>query len=442
MHDDLDMTRVQPNSSLDEPIMETMNFLNEAAGRFPKAISFAAGRPPDEFVDTQSASRWIEQFVAFRAKTLDCPKERIYRTLGQYGETNGMIRDLVARWLATDDDTRIDPRAIMVTNGFQEALVTVLLGIFNRSNDVILAEDPSYVGLSGAAAIAGVSVAPVRVDRPVAEIVGQVIAEERRNSRNPRAFYVVPDYSNPSGRLLALSDRKELLALARRENLLILEDVAYRSFTYDGDILPSLKSLDAYGQVLQLGSFAKIFMPGVRLGYLVADQLVPGKSECLAEVLSKVKSFVSVLSAPVAQAVVGGCLVEQGFSLRTYNRGKIAACNLRRARLLECLEAIFGNDETLKHVVTWSRPSGGFFLCMTMPFEFGQDELLACAERYGVIVSPMSFFSLSGAFRNQIRLAFSHISMEAIEPGVEKLHAFTKEMFQRRAGKAISCASQ
>jgi (S)-3,5-dihydroxyphenylglycine transaminase len=417
---------VQMGPALGAPVMETMNFLNEAAARYPAAISFAAGRPPDAFVDSSAAQRWIERFVDYRATDLGRSRERVWRELGQYGDTNGMIADVIARWLERDEGLLVDPRAIMVTNGFQEALLVALLGLFDRERDVVIAEDPSYVGLAGAAAIAGVPVEPLPVDRPILEATAAAIEAVRRRGRVPRAVYVIPDHSNPSGRCLTLSEREGLLRLAREEGLLVLEDSAYRAFAYEGDPLPSLKALDDGGNVVCLGSFAKVFMPGVRLGFLVADQLVEGEGT-VAQALSKVKSFVSVLTSPVTQAIVGGLLVENEFSLKPYYADKVAECGRRRAHLLASLARVFGGSPELAGRVRWNQPTGGFFVVVTLPFEFGRQELVACAGNYGVIVSPMSFFALRGGFRNQVRLAFSNASPDEIDQGVERFQKFVRD---------------
>ena len=424
--------RVQTGPALSVPLMETMNFLNEAASRYPAAISLAAGRPADASVDARHATRWLERFVDYRATALGRSRDQVWCELGQYGDTNGMIGDVIARWLRRDEGLEVDPRAIMVTNGFQEALIVTLLGVLDRDHDVIIAQDPSYVGLAGAAAIAGIPVEPLPVDQPILEATAAAIAAVRRRGRVPKALYVIPDHSNPSGHCLTLGERRGLVDLAQREGVLILEDVAYRAFTYEGETLPSLKSLDQSQCVLWLGSFAKVFMPGVRLGFLVADQTVDGGGY-LAQALSKVKSFVSVLTAPITQAIGAGLLIESDFSLRGYYKQNVTECGRRRAHLLSRLETTFGADRQLSNLVHWNSPTGGFFVVVTLPFEFGRDELVACAADYGVIVVPMSFFALSGGFRHQVRLSFSNASPDQIDLGVARFHEFVRSVITKRS---------
>src|SRR5690606_15391276 len=109
---------------------------------------------------------------------------------------------------------------------------------------------------------------------------------------------------------------------ARGHQLLLIEDTAYRAFRYEGTPLPTLKALDTDGSVLQIGSFSKLFMPSPRVAYVYADQgaLSPRSAPArLADELAKAKSFVSVLTSPLAQAMVGGFLLENDFTLDAWN---------------------------------------------------------------------------------------------------------------------------
>jgi (S)-3,5-dihydroxyphenylglycine transaminase len=162
---------------------------------------------------------------------------------------------------------------------------------------------------------------------------------------------------------------------------------------------------------------------------MVADQHVEGGG-VVAEALSKVKSFVSVLTSPITQAAVGGLLVENEFSLRPHCAEKVAECGRRRAHLLGRLEQAFAANVVAP--IRWNRPSGGFFVVVTLPFEFGRRELVECARDYGVIVCPMSFFALGGGFRNQVRLAFSNVSPDQIDAGVERFHGYVRDVSARR----------
>jgi (S)-3,5-dihydroxyphenylglycine transaminase len=142
-----------------------------------------------------------------------------------------------------------------------------------------------------------------------------------------------------------------------------------------------------------------------------------------------VKSFVSVLTSPIAQATLAGLLLEDGYSMKPYYAEKVAECGRRRDHLLDRLRATFDADPQLAGRVQWNRPMGGFFVVVSLPFDFGRRELLRCASEYGVIACPMSFFALGGGSRDRARLAFSNTSPGEIDEGIERFHRFVRDTF-------------
>ena len=173
--------------------------------------------------------------------------------------------------------------------------------------------------------------------------------------------------------------------------------------------------------MLYLGSFSKTLFPGLRLGYLVADQPVAGggAGDTLAEALSPIKSLVTVNTPAPMQAVAGGILVEEGFSLRRLVGEKIPFYRRNRDRMLAALEAHLAGS-----AVRWNRPGGGFFLTVTLPFVFDEECLRQAAGEYGVIVCPMSYFALLPGRERQVRLSFSYVSEAQIDDGVARFARF------------------
>lgn len=308
---DMELPRASLHSSVTDPVASSMNFLNEVANRYPGAVSFAAGRPYEGFYQTADITRYLqvyERYLAEQGQTT----EQVRRSLTQYGRTNGQIHSLVARMLRLDEGIDVPDEAIMITAGCQEAMVITLRGLCAGPDDVLLVAEPCYVGITGAARLLGITVvgvpeSPQGIDP--AE-VARVARAVRASGRNPRALYLVPDFANPSGLCLDMATRHELLDMAERQNLIILEDDPYGLFGVDDRPRPRLKSLDTSRRVVYLGSFAKSCFPGARVGYLVADQRVVGAGgshTLLAEELSTVKSMLTVNTSPIAQAVIGGC---------------------------------------------------------------------------------------------------------------------------------------
>ncbi len=356
----------------------------------------------------------------------------VLNQLGQYQKTNGIINDLISQFLANDEQIDVPAGAIMVTDGCQEAMTIVLASLFEPGRDVLLVSDPTYIGITGIAAILGIEVCPVSstVDGLDLTDLARRIVALRASNKNPKGLYVIPDFNNPLGTSMALVQRRGLLALAREQQFLIIEDNAYGMFAYDAPPAPTLKSMDHARQVIYIGTFAKLLYPGLRVGFLVADQeyTPAGASpQPLAVEMSKVKSMTTVTTSPLLQAIVGGTLLETGCSLQAQIAGKCEFYRANRDHMLDCLERHFGGDPLLRDQVSWSRPGGGFFLTLTLPFAFTERELRACAADYGVICCPMSYFSLLPGREKQVRLSFSYVSTEQISHGIEQLWRFVRD---------------
>jgi (S)-3,5-dihydroxyphenylglycine transaminase len=411
--------------SVSDPVSTSMNFLNEVAHRFPSAISLAAGRPFEGFYETDDVHRYLWAYVEHRhGQGLDAAAVR--QLLLQYGRTNGQIHDLIAETLANDEGIHVPPEAIAVTAGCQEAMIIVLRGLCAGPADVLLAAEPCYVGITGAARVLGVEVVGVP-EHPVGldpEMVAAVARRVRSEGRRPRALYVVPNFSNPSGVSLPTSVRQRLLEVAAEEDLLLLEDDPYGLFGLDDEARPTLKSLDNDHRVIYLGSFAKSCFPGARVGYLVADQIVvdgAGRRTLLADELSAVKSMLTVNTSPIAQAVIGGMLVDSGCSLRAANREKIEFYRRNLRTLLESLEDAFPPGVCEERGIHWNVPTGGFFVVLETDLRADEKLLELSAREYGVLWTPMSFFYTDGGGLQAIRLSCSWLEPVQIAAGVHRI---------------------
>jgi (S)-3,5-dihydroxyphenylglycine transaminase len=221
---------------------------------------------------------------------------------------------------------------------------------------------------------------------------------------------------------MPLAARHELLDLAGRHGLLILEDSPYRLVS-PGTPLPTLKSLDRERRVIHLGSYSKTVFPGARVGFAVADQAVAGDDGhvgYLADELVKIKSMVTVNTSSLSQAVVAGTLLASG--------GRISELNAKAAVYYG--EAMQYTLEQLDRRmptglgVRWNRPTGGFFLTLQVPFRADEAALTRSAEQFGVIWTPMRYFYPWGGGLHGIRLSTSYLSRTEIEDGITRLAAF------------------
>lgn len=416
------------HASLADASMESMNLLNQIADTYPDAISFAAGRPYEGFYDVARIHAYLRTFCDHLRFDRRMSERDVTRTLFQYGATKGIIADLVARGLAVDEGIETDPSCVVVTVGCQEAMFLVLRALRADDRDALLAPIPTYVGLTGAALLADMPVLPVRTGDAgidLDDLVDQV-RRARAEGRRVRACYVTPDFANPVGVSLPLADRQRLLDIAAAEDLVLLEDNAYGLLNGAAVRPPTLKALDRSRRVVYLGSFAKTAMPGARVGFVVADQRVrneSGESTLLADELAKLKSMLTVNTAPIAQAVIGGKLLAHGGSLAAANRQETEVYRRNLHQALDGLARRLGH----RPEVTWNTPTGGFFVVLSVPFTVDDDLLAQAARRHGVLFTPMHhFYGASGGF-HQLRLSISTLTPERIEEGLDRLAALIDE---------------
>jgi (S)-3,5-dihydroxyphenylglycine transaminase len=417
-----------------DPVLDTMNFLNEVTTRYPDAISFAPGRPYDGFFDTEQIFTHLRRYLDHLAGRGLSPA-RIRDALFQYGPTAGQIRELIADSLRKDEDIDVAPESVVVTVGAQEAMFLALRALISGPDDTLLVASPCYVGITGAARLLDVTVTPIEEGedglRP-ADLEAAVRAERARG-RRPRALYLVPDHSNPSGRTIPLAQRRELLELARRLDVLILEDSPYRLVS-PGRQLPTLKSLDRHRTVVYLGWLSKTLFPGARLGFAVADQVVAdgaGATGLLAAELTKIKSMVSVNTSALSQAVVGGMLLGADGHAADLNVETAAYYGDAMATTLRHLDETFPASAREALGVRWNRPTGGFFLSVAVPFPADNAALTRSAEDHGVIWTPMSYFHPAGGGERELRLSVSYLTHEEIAEGIERLARFVKAEAER-----------
>ena len=345
-----DLSEDTLHASLSDAALESMNFLNEIGMRYPDAISFASGRPCEDFFDIGLIHSYLATYCGYLAQELGWSGEQVRRQLFQYGRTKGIISDLIARHLELDEKITVDPESIVVTVGCQEAMFCVLRALRRDEQDVVLAVDPCYVGLTGAALLADMPVWPVRSGPGGIDLddLSAQAGRARAAGLRPRACYVIPDFANPAGVSLSVPLRRQLLDRAAGEALLLLEDNPYGLF-HDGEAQPTLKALDTGRQVVYLGSFAKTGFPGARVGYVIADQRVAGhrgEISLFADYVSKIKSMVTVNTSPVAQALVGGKLLEHGCCLTAANNREREIYQRNLQRILGGLAARFGGAGT------------------------------------------------------------------------------------------------
>ncbi|MFJ6621530.1 PLP-dependent aminotransferase family protein [Kitasatospora sp. NPDC091335] len=425
------------HSSIEDPVLDRMNFLNEITFSYPDAVSFAPGRPYDGFFEIEEVHDHLRRYAAYLESRGAGPAE-VRSRFYQYGPAAGQIRELIAHSLRQDEGFEVAPEAIVVTVGAQEAMFLTLRTLFATPEDVLLLVTPCYVGIIGAARLLDIPVVavPERDGRLVVADLDEAVRAQRAAGRRPRAVYVVPDHANPTGSTLDLATRTELLELAGRRGLLVLEDSPYR-LSGPGPRAPMLKALDRSGSVVQLGTYSKTLFPGARVGYVVADQEVrdgAGRVRLLARDLAKVKSMITVNTSSLSQAVAAGALLSVDGRLSVLNARAAEHYGRCMAGTLAQLDRWLPERRRRELGVDWNRPDGGFFLTLRTGFRTGTAALERSAGEFGVIWTPMEFFHPYGGGEREIRLAISYLTPGQVAQGVERLARFVETLSAEALG--------
>ncbi len=413
--------------------LDVMNFLNEISARFPEAISFASGRPAQQFIRLREWMAASARFVGWFADEKRLSGEQAYHLLGQYGNTNGVINGLVARQVRHDHGIECDAAEVLVTAGGQEAIDLCVRQLCGAPGDVLLARTPTYIGATGVADLHGIEIAGFQCDDEarMADALAAAVERLERQGKRPRALYLVPDFDNPSASVLSYGTRMQLIAYCASKSIVVLEDNPYGMFRYEGDTIPPMYALDPHGCVVFLGTYSKTICPALRVGFaIVPRRMLQGRvrGEDVMARLSQAKSFSTLNTSQVSQAIVGGILLDEQCSLRASIAPAVDFYRANRDAMLACLDGAFAGWAP---DITWNVPQGGFFLVVKLPFSFTAAEADTCAREFGVIVMPLSFFALEPGHEQYVRLAFSNVGEAAIAEGVRRFAAFVRGRLQR-----------
>lgn len=416
-------------SGLDDNNIGSMRVLSETASDYPEAISFSSGAPYEEDFDYEDLKLCLDAFKRyFVAKTGN--EDSFVRKMFHYSDVSGFTRDIVADYISTLDDVYVTEDHVMLTNGFQEALLVALRGLCGSKDDVLLSVNPAYVGVYGAARMLDIHVEGVFDDGNLISNIKRACTSLGERGKRAFALYVNPDNNNPRGVSMTLADRRELLKIADEYDLFILEDNPYRIFSPEETRLPSLKYLDDSGRVIVLGSFSKSVFPGARLGYIYTDQMLPGTDDLMVERFTPIKSMYSVGTSSLSQAVVAGALLSPEYGLWARIERARKAYLHRLDLVVRQLEHHFPPSQWEQHHVAWEVPEAGFFIVLKVGFDADIASMRSSAKNFGVSWAPMRMFYQGLGGEHEIRLGFSNLNDESIVEGIARFARFNKSMVE------------
>ncbi len=378
-----------------------------AVTAMPDVISLAGGLPNTE---------------SFPAKTLEKVTREVAQHASaaalQYGPTEGFEetkRNIVK--VMAEEHIAADTENIIVTTGGQQG-IDLVTRILVDPGDIIITEAPTYPGalpsfMSFEAKVVQVPLDDngIRTDLLAAEVERLIAAGTK-----PKFIYLIPDFHNPAGVSISLERRLEIVDLAKKHGLIIVEDNPYGQLRFEGEHLPSLYSLDNDQNVIYISTFSKIISPGIRLGWMVAP----------APLLARFnigKGAADLCPSTLAQMIVNQYFKE--FRWQDYVEEVIKLYRSRRDAMLVALKEYFPEE------ATWTHPQGGFYVWVTLPEYLDTVDLLALAlEQQRVAFVPGSGAWVDGSGANHMRLSFSVASEEKIDEGIKRIGKVIREQME------------
>jgi 2-aminoadipate transaminase len=371
-------------------------------------ISFSFGFP-------DPASLPADEIASVTTRVL-AERGRAALQYGDYVGYSGLIDALIAK-LARDQGIQARRENVLITAGGSQA-IDLLLDALVDWGDTIVSEMPTWVGAVQAFRNVGANIISIPVDDKGIDVA--VLDRELHRLRDqgtiPKFIYANANFQNPTGATMSLQRRQDLLALARAANTLLIEDDAYFDLRYDGKALPTIYSLDDSGSVVYMGTLSKTMGPGMRLGWLVGPPALIGRISAL-----KVDGGTNVFGAHVAADWMPEKLLSHVARLReVYHR--------RRDLMLAALERHMPPGST------WTIPDGGFFIWLTLPPEIDTRRMHPEVQERGVEYLPGPACFADNAVPNQLRLSYSFVEDDLIEPGIRVIgEVATADLREARA---------
>lgn len=373
----------------EDPVVADIN----AIARRPGSISFAHGEMSPELYPREVLADLFGRALS-----------EMRAPLG-YGPAAGYLplREALAARMG------VSPAEILVVSGSQLALY-LISQVLLQPGDTVVMEVPSYLNTLGLFKAAGVRVVPAPVDRDGLQVDG--LAEVFLRYR-PKLLFTLPNFQNPLGVTLSLERRRQLLELAARHQVGIVEDDPYGDLRFAGEPLPTLKSMDPGGYVIYISSFSKSVSPALRLAWVAAPPVV-------IERIAAARGMLDFRAALLNQWVMNAFLREG--MLEQHLAHLLPVLRHRRDALVHALR------HYMPAGVTWNVPEGGYHLWCTLPRPLRARRLLAETAREGVAFIPGDYYGPGEETRRGLRLNFTYPSEAEITEGVKRLAAAIRRL--------------
>lgn len=369
----------------------------------PTVISLAAGSPdPVSFPNKEMAKIGSEIFLNEADVAL------------QYGTTEGYpkLRELTAKRMKEKYNVGTDNDDILITTGGQQS-ISLFTQVMLNPGDVVVSEDPSFIGALNGFRSMNAKLMSVPMDDEGMRM--DKLEELLQTTPNVKFIYVIPTFQNPTGRTMSLERRKQLLEMARKYDVLIVEDNPYFELRYEGEFVPTIKSMDTEGRVIYCGSYSKVLSPGMRLGYCIAAKEIINRMVVCKQV-SDVHTnlyFQMLVAHYLEECDLDAHIAEICDNNRVKRDAMIAAC-----------------EKYFDPRVTFTRPNGGLFIWAELPEGYDSFKLCKMISAKKVACVPgNAFLSDDEGISNGFRMNFSLPSVEQIETAIQRVGETITEFF-------------
>jgi len=368
----------------------------------PEIISFGGGFPDITAFPVDELKEVVQEVL----------DENAIQAL-QYGETLGLkqLREILAeRYREQGMDVTYEN--FIITTSSQQA-IDMITALFINPGDTIVCGLPSYLGALQAFYAHQANPVGVPRDEELRSVVGALAAAGKK----PKFIYAIPDFQNPSGVTMDIAQRMNVIEVAKKFNLLIVEDSPYREIRFDGESMPMIYSLDKEGRTMLLGTFSKTFVPGFRLGWIMAPKPIIDRLEIVKQSVD--------LCAPVFNQFIAAKFIKKGYFDKNIERIKINYCAKRNSMI-----AAF--EKYMPEGVTWTNPDGGLFLFVTLPQGYDATDLFKLAVKEDVAFVIGEAFHCDGSGKNTLRINFSYMNEERAEEGVRRLANAIRKLMETK----------
>ncbi len=358
----------------------------------PGMISFAGGNPGNFALPDMQIADISRDLLLQNGKQLL-----------QYGQTEGYppLKDSLPAYIEESFTAKVSTDNLLITTGSMQGLDLLFKALINPG-DVILTEEPAFLGALQAMTAAQAKIVAVQSDE---DGINTDHLDEMMRLHKPKLLYIIPTFQNPTGRTLSLKKRKTVAQLACEHGVVVAEDDPYRALRYSGEQLPAIKAFDRQGYVVLLGSFSKIISPGLRVGFMAGDSsLISRCAVC--------KQCTDVHTPNLSQAIVDHYLRQHLLKPHIDNIIPIYR---------EMMNAMMSKLKFIPEIEDYTKPEGGLFIFAFLRKDKDALALFKQTVDRGLAFVPGESFYIESGHKNTLRLNFSGTDLTGIDRGMDIL---------------------